>query len=88
MIELSTNPRPGEQSSAEFVYFKVCGCWFSNKRQAAEFLRGETLRYSRRSGNSTLRCAHPNAMKATMITANTNTLASGPTDPPVSQVGP
>ncbi len=31
-----------KQGSAEFAFFELCGSWFG---QAADFLRGESLRY-------------------------------------------
>ena len=38
--------RPLPARSAEFVYSKLCGSWFGNRRKAGEFLRNEILRYS------------------------------------------
>jgi hypothetical protein len=41
VVGLRLHPQAG---SADFVRFKLCGCWYGNGRKAAGFLGCEALR--------------------------------------------
>jgi hypothetical protein len=41
VVRLRLHPEAG---SADFVCFRLCGCWYGNRRKAAEFLGCEALR--------------------------------------------